>query len=322
MRYEKKVVILSSVLVALLLIWGAGILFSPERVAARSESAHLLAGKPADVATISIKLPAGAFDLTKSGSSWSLLDGAAKLPVQASRVSSFLDDLAAISRLRVVARSKDSWAGFQLDDANAKRATLKDASGKLLADLFIGGYGPTGSELYLRLAGSDLSYSAETGIASYFGSNRSSWLDLKILGDIKESDIQSFSVKSDIALDGKGKPSLVLDYNLHREGQGWKAGTGTPQIDAESTSSLLRSIVGLQGEDYVASPPGDAFTKVTARIDLELGTGKSKVLELGSTVGDNRFYGRVVGDPIAFTVANYSLHAVLKSLADLAPAKK
>lgn len=320
MRYEKKVIVLSSVLGALLLIWAAGLVFSPEVVAARSESAKLIAGKASDVASISIKASDGAvLELKKNGGSWSLAEGSVQLPVQAQRVQSFLDDLGAISRLRVVARSKESWAGFDLDEAKAKRATLKDSSGKTLADLYLGSYGPTGSDLYLRKASSDLSYVAETGIASYFSSGRASWLDLKLLGILKESDVQSFSLKSGIVLD-KGKAPLALDYSARREGQGWKSGSGGA-LDAEAVSSLVRGILALQGEDYVAAPPADAFAKVQARVSLELGDGSSKVIEIGSSVGEDRFYGRVAGSGLTLQVSTYSLRSVLKSLADLAAKK-
>jgi hypothetical protein len=320
MRYEKKVVVLSSVLAALLLAWGAGIVFSPERMAARSESARLLAGKASDVASISLKGSGGAaIELSKSGSAWSLVDGTTKFPVQAARVSSFIDELASVARLRVVARSKDSWTGFQLGDAQAKRATLKDASGKVLADIYVGGYGPTGSEVYLRRALSDVSYSAETGIASYLDYGRSTWLDLRAFGDLKEADVQSFSVKSSIALEGKGKNALDLDYSLRRDAQGWKAGAA--QVDAEAASALLRSIVGLQGEDYVSAPPSDAFAKVAARINLDLGTGSAVAIELGSAFGADRFYARVSGKSLVFLVSSYNLRGCLKSLADLAAKK-
>lgn len=321
MRYEKKVLSLSIALAALLVVWAAGLVFSPERVAARSESARLIAGKAADVASISLKGgPTGAsVELAKTGSSWSLLDGEARLPVQGARVSSFIEDLGAISRLRVVARSKDSWAGFQLDDAQAKRATLKDAAGKVLADIYVGGSGPTGSEVYLRKVGTDISYSADSGIASYLGYGRQTWLDLQVMGGLKESDVQSLSIKSSIALDGTGKAPTILDYSLVRDGKGWKSGAA--QVDADAAASLLRSIVGIQGEDYVAAPPADAFAKVGARIDLELGTGKSKVLEVGSSAGNDRFYARFADGGLAFTLSSYNLKGALKSLADL-PAKK
>jgi hypothetical protein len=317
MRYEKKVFILTGLLAALLLIWGAGLLFSPERRAARAESVRLLSGKAADVASISLKATGGAtIELAKSGDAWFLVDGQARFPAQATRVSAFIDEIAGLARLKSVAKSKDSWAGFQLDDAQAKRATLKDASGKVLADLYVGGYGPTGSEVYLRRALSDASYSAETGIASYMGYGRSTWLDLKVLGDIKDSDVQSFALKCAIVLDPKVKAPLSLDYSLSRDAQGWKSGAA--QIDAEAASALLRSIVGLQGEDFVASPPPDAFAKSAASIRLELGSGKSVVLEVGSAAGSGRFYARVEGRSLVFLASSFNLRNCLKSLSDLA----
>jgi hypothetical protein len=320
MRYEKKLIILSSVLVALLLIWAAGLVFSPERVAARSESARLIAGKASEVTSIVLKgSGASSIELAKSGSGWVLVDGAARLPVQAQRVTSFLDALGAVSRLKVVATTKGSWAGFQLDEAQAKRASLKDASGKTLADIYVGGYGPTGSEVYLRREGSDLSYTADASIASYVGYGRSTWLDLRVLGSIKEADVQSLTLSSSIALDGKGKSPVKLDYSLTRDQKGWKAGAA--QIDAEAVNALLRSILGLQGEDYVAAPQAEAFAKIDARISLELGAGTSKVLEVGSSAGQDRFYARIAGESLAFTVSTYNLKNVLKSLSDLAPKK-
>jgi hypothetical protein len=322
MRYEKKVIVLASVFAALMLIWIAGLVFSPERMAARSESVRLISGKASDVASISLKAggPAGSaastIELALSGGAWVLVDGQARFPVQSSRVTGFINELAGISRLRKLASSKESWAGFQLGEAEAKRATLKDAAGKVLADLYLGGYGPTGSELYLRRALSDASYAAETGIASYFGYGRSAWLDLKLLGDIKESEVQSFAIKSGIALDGAGKPPLNLDYSMRRDAQGWKAGAAS--IDAEGASALLRSIVGLQGEDYVASPPAEAFAKIGARIDLELGSGRSLSLEVGSAAGTDRFYARLGGKGLVSLVSSFNLRNCLKSLSDLA----
>jgi hypothetical protein len=323
MRYEKKVVVLSSALVALLAIWVLGIVFSPERVAARSESAHLIAGKSSEVASIGISSPATPeIELAKSGAAWELADGSLRFPVRADRVSSFLSDLAAVSRLRLVARSKDSWAGFKLDDAQAKRAVLKDSSGKVLADIFVGGYGPTGSETYLRRSGTDASYLVEAGIASYLGYGRSGWLDLALLAGVKESDVQSVSIKSSIdfpeggkAVGGKGVPATKLDYVLKREAQGWKSGAA--RIDAEAVAALLRSIVGLAAEDYVAAPPAEAFAKIGAALKLELGTGKSIALEVGGEAGKDRYYARLGDGGRVAVVSAYSLRACLKSLAEI-----
>jgi hypothetical protein len=319
MRYEKKVLILSSVLAALLLIWAAGLVFSPERVAARSESAKLISGKTADAASISIVGEGGAtIELIKSGAAWELVDGQVKLPVQASRVSGFLDSVVKVTRLRPVAKSKDSWTSYQLDEAQAKKATIKDGAGKTLAEFWVGGYGPTGNEVYLRRSGSDASYTAEGDFASYLGYGRSSWLDLRVFPDLKEADVQSLSLKSGIVLE-KGKSAITLDYSLRRDGKGWKAGAAT--IDAEGAEALLRSIVATQGEDYVSAPPADGFAKIQARIALELGSGASKVLEVGAASGDSRFLARLAGSPFVFQLSSYSLSSALKSQASLAVKK-
>lgn len=333
MRYEKKVVVLSGALAALLVIWALGLVFSPDHAQAHSESGRLLSGKASDVAAVSIQEPGDApIELSKSGSSWVLADGSAKFPVQAARVSSFLDDVAAVSRLRPVARSRESWTNLELGDAQAKRASLKDAKGKILADFYIGGYGPTGSEVYIRRFGSDSSYSVETGLASYFTGGRSGWLDLKVMGDLRDSDVQSFSVRSDLALGAKAKTHTKLNYELRRDGKGWKLANEAGAVsyagaalDAEASSALLRTIVSLQGEDYVSAPPADAFSPILASVDLELGTGKAKVLEVGSKVNgavgsDARFYARIADGP-AFLVSSYSLSSILKNPSDLSARK-
>lgn len=337
MRYEKKVIALSVSCAALLVVWALGLVFSPERAQARAESGRLFSGKEADVVSVSIQEPGlSPVELEKSGSSWALVDGSAKFPVLSARVTSFLGDVAAVSRLRPVAHSKDSWASLDLGEAQAKRAVLKDAKGKALADFYVGGYGPTGSEVYLRRSGSDSSYSAETGIASYLSSGRSGWLDLKVMGDLRESDVQSFSLKCDIALGAKTKASVSartkLAYAILRDGKGWKLANSVgaagaqpaPALDAEAAAALLRSILGLQGEDYVASPPPDAFASVQARVELQLGTGASKVVEVGAPSraagGDERFYARLADGP-AFLLSGYSLGSILKSPGDLAARK-
>ena len=259
------------------------------------------------------------FELIKSGAAWTMTDSSTQLPAQSSRVTAS----STISPpSRGCARSpapRTPGPGFQLDDAQAKRATLKDASGKVLADIYVGSYGPTGSRGLPQAHGLGQLLYGRRLIASYFDYGRPTWLDLEVLGGIKETEVQSFSVKAAIALDGKGKPALALDYGVSRDGKGWKSGAA--QLDADSVDSYLRAILGLQGEDYVAAPPAEAFAKIDAKLTLELGSGVSKVLQIGASAGNDRFYGRIGDQGLAFTISNYSLKAALKSLADLSAKK-
>jgi hypothetical protein len=317
MRYERKVLSLSIALGILLAAWLLGTIFSPERSAARSESSSLASGKMADAAAIELSGPdAAPISLLKSDGSWTLVDGVARLPVQSSRVENLLDSLAKPGRLRVVARSKAAWPDFQLEEGKAKRALVKDASGKVLADVYVGGYGPSGSEVYLRGAGSERSYAVDSSIASYVGYGRAALLDLKVLGGAVAADVQSVSARAKIAVDGKDKPALSLDWTARRDGQAWKIGSA--EADAQSVESLIMSVAAIQGEDIVAAPPADAFTPVSARVELSFSSGVSKVVEVGIPAGGDRFYLRAAGNPLVYLVSDFSVRAMLKSPADLA----
>jgi hypothetical protein len=346
-RYEKKVPILAAALGVLMLTWGLGLFFSPERLAERSEAASLLTGKVENAAYVEIK--AGeklAFE--KQGESWFMLDsprrevqntgtgtapgvGAAaapgsasvKFPAQGSRIKSLLDSVAAVKRLRLLARSKEAWSGFQLDDTVAKRLVVRDARGGTIADIATGGYGPTGSEIYIRRAGTDESYAAAADFASYLGYGRKNWLDLQILPPTSDSDIQSISLRSSVQIDVKDKAAIKLDYALKREGQNWvvTGGAAGQNLDPASVQTLIRSILALEGEDFVAAPQANAFTPVAVRIELSLGSGASRVIEVGSPAGDGRFHLRLAGGPYTYQVSAYSIRNLLKAPGELAQKK-
>jgi hypothetical protein len=317
MRYEKKVAWLSGALAALLLVWGAGMVFSPERSAARSESKKLLSAKAEEVASISI----GPLSLAKESGSWFLDEGGAKLPVQEARVKSFLETASKAARLKPMAKTKAAWASFGLDEGKAIAVLVKDGKGKTLADFAVGGYAAAAGEVYLRLAGSEASYSVDGSIASYARGERSSWLDLRVVpGPLPESDVEGISVKASIALDGAGKPPLAADYSLKRGKDGtWGGLPGT--IDGVAVSTLLRSVLNIEGEDIVAAPPATSFTPVAARIELSLGNGGNKVIEVGTAAGDGRFYLRLAGGKYVYAVSSYGLRNALKKPQDLVAKK-
>ncbi len=338
MRHEKKVAILAGATAALLAIWALGLVFSPERVAARAESLKLLQGSVADAAGIEI---AGSEKLAfaREGASWSLVPdlgaaggataagGAApaaagssvRIPADASRISSFLDAVAGVNRMRPLARSREAWAGFQLDEAKAKHVVVKDQKGRAIADFWVGGYGPTGSEVYLRRSAADDSFAVASGLASYLSYGRKNWLDLKVLPTFPETDVQSLSFRAALALDGKGKPPVSLQYRMTRDKEGWKGPQGA--LDAVAAESLVRALIGLQGEEVAMALPASAFSRIDARVDIELGSGTARSLEVGSASGEGRFYLRLAGSGLVYEVSAYSLRAILKPLAELAPKK-
>lgn len=318
MRYERKVAALSIALGVLLAIWALGMILDPGKGAARSESVKLMEGKIEQAAEIELTTPdSDPIRLVKSGESWNLADGDARLPVQSSRVKNLLESLAKPGTLKAAGRSKAAWADFGLEEGKAKRARVSDQNGKQIADVFVGGYSSTGSGVYLRTALSERSYLAESSIASYLGYGRSSWLDLQVLGGgAATTDVQSVALRAKIALDGEGKAPTVLDYEAKRDGESWKIGAA--QADAQAIESMLRSALSVRGEDIVATPPAGAFSPVSARVELVLSSGVSKVIEIGVPAGGERFYLRAAGNPLVYLVSAYTVRSILKSPAELA----
>jgi hypothetical protein len=313
MTFKTKVMALSASLTVLLLIYGAGILFSPERSAARLESGRLLSGKTSEVASLSLGGEAGetALEFRKESSSWALLDSGQELPVQDSRIEGFLSDLAAVKRLSPRSGGKANLASFGLDAGKGRRVVVKDGGGKTLADFTLGGFGPTGQDVYVRLGSREEVYAADAGFSSWLREGRGSWLNLRVFAaPIKAEEVEALSMAAKLPLDGPGKAPTEASWNASRKDGGW-AGS-RPDMAPVLVESVLRSILNLEGQDMSALPPADAFSPVLGRIELSLGSGAKRVIEVGREAGGERLYLRAQASPYVYLVSAYSLKNVFR----------
>ncbi len=329
MRYEDKVKWLSGALLVLLLAWGLGEFFSPERVAARAETGALLAGKANAAADIAITVGASSLHLAKQGGQWQLMDGGDALPVQASRVDAFLSALAKAGHRRPMATAKDAWNNLGLDDAHAKSLKIADARGKVLLDLKAGNRGPTGAGLYVRFAASDASWLVDSDISSWLTADRGSWLDLRIWKTATGSDsVQSAVASANVdfaaqaaATPGGSAPKRLAPkhtaFSFERAADGWKSGNQVP--DTVAVESMLRAALNLEAVDLASHAPVGAFDKINATLSLSLGTGKTRVIEVGGPAGDGRWWVRTSDNgqasALIYQVSSWSLGSIFKDAA-------
>jgi hypothetical protein len=329
MRFEHKVKYLSIALAVLLVGFGLGEFFAPERMTTRSETGSLLPGKGSDVARVDIGNTGTSLVLVRAGGTWGLVDGSDRLPIQASRIDSLLAELGKAGRKRPVASAKEAWKNLGLDEATAKSLKLSDEKGKVILDLRVGSYGATGSEVYARLAGSDASFAIGSGISSWLGVDRGAWLDKRLFATVLEAGgVQALSLKADMTLEDtagaaatpaagaastKAAP-LHFAWRLERSGEGWKG--GARELDAVAVESTLRAILNLEAVDLAARAPEGAFAKIGASISLETGKGGNRLVEVGTSAGEGRFWVRATesgkASPLAFKVSSYSLGLILK----------
>lgn len=325
MSYRNKVIALSSALTVLLLIYAGGLVFAPERNAARAEAGKLLFGKAADVASFTIGGSAGAASLEfeKAADGWALVEEGQVLPVQSGRVEAFLDSLAAVSRLSPRSEGKGDLSGFGLGADSAAKIAAKSASGKVMADFSLGGLGPTGNETYVRLKGTGPVYAAAADFASYVKEGRTGWLDLRVFAmQIRIDDVQTIATKAKLSLGGGSAADaapIVAEWTASRKDGGWTGRDGA--YDAVAVESLLRSIVNLSGLDIVAMPPADAFANAQGRLELGLGTGGKRVIEIGRDAGNGSCYLRAQGSSFVYLVSAYALMNVVRPESALAAKK-
>jgi hypothetical protein len=322
MTYKNKVVALSSSLACLLLIYAAGIIFSPDRLRDRAESGKLLAGKSADAALVSISSGSGSpLDFKKVSGTWTLEEDGASLPVQSSRVEALLSSLAEVKSLSLRSSSKSSWNDFSLDETRGKRVVVKNAAGKSIADFYAGSYGPTGSEIYVRLAGKDSVYAAAGDFGTYVEGGRASWLSRALFNDgPKPEDVQSLDYGSSLDLSGATKAKAkTVAWSAVRSGGTWTvkaaASSGASNgaaVTGETVDAVLRSALSLEGDDMKAVVPPEAFAKTQASIVMHLGSGKSVSFEVGGSAADGLFYARCSSSPYVYEVSRYSLANVLR----------
>lgn len=324
MRFQDKVKWLSGALVVLLLVWGLGEFFSPERVAARSQTSSLLGTKPTEAADILLASGSSSVHLVKQGGGWSLMDGKDALPVQGSRVEALLSALAKAGRRRPVAQAKEAWKDLGLDEAEAKTLRVADARGKVLLDLRAGNRGATGAGIYLRFAGSDASYLAESDLSSWLAADRGSWLDLRLwktsLGSeavesIEASSLLDFAGQTNLAA-GQAPKTLArpVAWKFDRQGEGWKG--GPKDADPLAVESVVRAALNLEAADLAVAPPPGAFDSLNARVSLVLGSAKTRLVEVGASAGPGRWWARAseggVLSPYAFQLSSWSLSGIFR----------
>jgi hypothetical protein len=320
MSYRNKVIALSSALAILLLIYAGGLVFAPERNAARSEAGRLLTGKATDVASFTITGADGATSLefSKDADGWALMEEGLALPVQSGKIEAFLAALADVSRLSPRSEGKGDASGFGLGQGSGARITAKSASGKLLADFTVGDLGPTGKEAYVRLKGTGPVYAAAADFASYVKEGRAGWLDLRVfVPAIKPDEVQTVATSARLsfgATSGTAGPvsaePIDADWTAARKEGGWTGKAGP--YDTVAVESVLRSIVNLSGQDIVAMPPADAFAKPQGRIELGLGSGGKRIIEIGREAGEGNCYLRAQGSSFVYLVSAYSLMNALR----------
>lgn len=309
--YTRKLRILAILDAALASAIVLGLLFSPRALNNRVARHDLL---PDALAVQSIRIGGvEPVELVKTGLSWTLTGSDGPLPADGARIDSFIKAVDAVGSLETVARDESSRKVLGLDGESSRQVTLTDVKGKTICDFVLGKYAQAPGSVYLALAGSNASYSADSGMASYILGKRSSWLDLRAwTAPPTVESAQELSARG--YFDRQDGSRVKVDYALTRSSAAWQ-GAGVT-LDASKVDAMIRSLAALRGEDY--APLAEISAPVALEIELKLGNGGSLSLAVESRRADGRYAVRSSQRERRIYLPAWALTELVKPLEDLA----
>lgn len=193
MDYKTKITITSSILGVLCLTAVLGLVFNQQSVAQREAQQPLMSGfQAADVTGLVL---GNGVTLTKSGTSWSLSYQGKPYPAASERIDTYVKSLQALLRERLVTQDSDVKA-FGLDQG-FKTLKVLGLSGKVLADLQIGGSNELGDKAYVRFSGQKEVWQTDRTFSRSLDLDFNTWADLSLFNGRKPDTLIR------IAFDGK-----------------------------------------------------------------------------------------------------------------------
>ncbi|MDR2922216.1 MAG: DUF4340 domain-containing protein [Treponema sp.] len=313
MTYKNKLIVLSSVIAALAIVYIITIFFDPQRAGSRSDLySWLEPGQNDKITGISITKEGETaaqetINLSRNGGKWFVTHDGKDYPARQVRVDDFIAALAKRGSYPVYSSSASSHERLSLTPDRAAQVTVSAGAGLPLLTLLIGQTDITGQNVYLRKQGQNEVRSGEDRFSSYTAAALSSWYNLRLFpeneeGKFNEQDIQRLIVYHP----GEETPRIFT-----RSGREWTFNFELPNPDISKINSYLRDILGVSGDDFAGgiSPSDSMFN--TSRIILELGNGATTTLRLGPADENGRCYATVSGSDIVYSIPGWAAGRLL-----------
>ena len=301
MRYKTKAAFLSVLVVVLAITYILILVFDRDK--RRSDVfAWLDPGLVFMADRIEISGPAGRVALNRRNNVWFFDTGNMELPVRQNRVSDLFSLLTRRAIYPVRAASPAAIERLGLTEETAHRIRIRGGVGLPLLDLLIGTEDVLGREVYLRLSGRNQIHSGEGDFTFFTSLSPAAWYDLTLLQPFSIEMVQ----QADIVFPGEDA------FSLRRSGAGWiMLGDESLLLDTIRVEAWLRLLIEAQGEDFVQETP----ESILGSINLRLGDGTTRFLELGRIYPQERWLITVAGSPFVYSLSDWSFNRIFREIA-------
>jgi hypothetical protein len=313
MQYQRRVQVLSALIVILSLALLGSFVFNPEARTVRQATGVLLESqKVQSITKIEITRPTvPTLSFIKRTGQWYAVRDGKEYPVKNDRIEDFLKPFGKPSLLPQRASSAQTHERLGLGANSASRVTFwADSAGKPILDMYFGSMDATGKELYFRFADSDVVKSVEDHFSSYIQSSPQSWYDLRLFPQSGNQGLKTELVqKITWAVDGKGS------FSLSRSGPSSWSGTGGnlegKELDTKKIDGFLQDLVSASGEDF-ADPVAYSSKLSRLSITAELGDGRTKKLIILSDFASQSYWATVSDTPYTYRLSEWQYNRLAK----------
>jgi hypothetical protein len=326
LSFRSKVLILGVLIAVLAGTYVAGLLFSPARVGRRQAESPLIAGfnrqQRDRVAEIRISSDQGNLKLAKRGDSWILPGPQREYPASATRIDSFLDFLADLTRTRIVTSNPDVWEEFEVPSDATRRIQLFDSAGDQLTEIIVGKSAVGSEDNYVRLGGSNEILLTARSFEYYLNVEERFWAYLRIFPeDLEGQNIMRITVDSSLRFEGQDSDTLQYTLVLGSEQPAvWRL-VERPEVDLDDSmvDLLAGNLADLEGSEFAhgVSAEESGLDDPAARILLSTVDDRDFRLLVGKEAGDDQYYVSLENGIFTYKVSEWRVKGILKGIGEL-----
>ena len=228
-------------------------------------------------------------------------------PADAEGVADVLDKVTELKTTGLVSENPEKQAEFEVDSSGAE-AKLLDASGNVLAHLFLGKTTPGYLSSYVRAAESNKVYVGKGNLKATFDKGTRTWRDRTIFsfnkGDVTHLTIKSEEEQIELQMDAESKWQMTKPEAF-------------PALEAE-LDALLDSLSELDTDDFAEATDLSEYELDPPKSSVlaKLNDGSTRLLLIGKEEGGKHYVKREDKDPI-FMLFQYKINQLLKKSEDL-----
>ena len=287
MGFRSRVISLCAAIILLTTTLVLGILFSPERLQARTTGKPLL-GQGLQVVGIDIVFKAEALaTLRRQTVGWEAqAEGGRVYPASGERLGIFLRHLAGLTRGRLASRDSGHFAELGLGE-DASRLVLRLAAPKGSAGterhitLLVGKRGPSGDEDYIMVEGENAAYLVRGSLSFFRAQENSYWYELPVLPD----DVQGSTIGSITIAPIKGP--YTLSRKSSTQGAPWSLEGDSAPANQTAAGAMANALANLEAEAFADPAPANTSnaTGGAGRLAIEVSTHEGKKYSLSLRPG-------------------------------------